>query len=294
MEHGKILFVINRKSGSDHSDELESGIRKTAMDSGIKDELLFLSGDGDKKKIKDKIDSFKPGIVVAAGGDGTVNLVASVISGLNIKLGIIPLGSANGLAFEFGIPEKPEDALKLIFDGTAKPLDIIRINNNHISLHLSDVGINARIVKEFQKEDKRGFMSYVKHFFKEMLKPPRTFACSVRTDEKVFTHKAHMVIIANASNYRTGANINPGGKTDDGKFEVVIIRPYSRWKWRTFIGAFTGTFDKKPHIKVYECTSAVINVNPAQDFQIDGEPLGKYEEIKATIEKHALSLIYLP
>jgi len=289
---GKILYVINQNSGGASNDENEALIGKIMHENQIEYELFSLSGNDDHKNIMDLINEFKPETIVAVGGDGTVNFVASVIVGKSLKLGILPTGSANGLAFELGISEKVDEALQLIIAGIAKPMDMVIINEDHISLHLSDVGINARIVKEFEKGDSRGFKGYVKHFIKEMMKPQRSYKCFIKTDNGVFKHRAYMTVIANASKYRTGANINPNGKINDGLFEVVVIKPHQRWLWKSFIGAFTGKFDQQPHIETYNCTSAVINTFPLQELQVDGEGLGKTGEIRASIHKHALQVIY--
>jgi diacylglycerol kinase family enzyme len=100
-----------------------------------------------------------------------------------------------------------------------------------------------------------------------------------------------MTLVANANRYRTGANVNPSGKMDDGMFEVIVIRPHQKWIWHGFVGAFTGTFHKKPNVKVHPCTSVIIKVTPPQELQVDGELLGRTSEIRAKIEKHALNVI---
>lgn len=292
MSTGRILVVINKNSGTESNDETEGIIERTMAEHQTVFELFYLSGSDDRKKIKERISRFKPKIVVAAGGDGTINFVASIIMGMPLKLGILPSGSANGLAYELGISEKIQEALQLIFTGIAKPMDVVIINKDRISLHLSDIGINARIVKEFEKEDSRGFKGYIKHFFKEILKPQKSFTCVIKTDHGVFKHRAHMTLIANASKYRTGANINPTGEIDDGLFEIVVIKPHQRWLWKSFVGAFTGKFDQQPHIETYPCTTAVINTFPMQELQVDGESLGKTGEVKVRIQKHGLNVIW--
>lgn len=292
MDNVRILFAINKKSGASENTGIEDTVRETMMN--LNDhpfDIFLLSGDNIVRELKDRIGSYNPDIVVAAGGDGTINMVASILAGTQIKLGIIPLGSANGLAAELGIPDGLKDAINLIVTGKARSLDLIRINDNHISLHLSDVGINARIIKEFEKEGKRGLKAYLKHFIKELWKPQPSFLCTILTGGKMHTHRAYMTIIANCNKYKTGAVINPSGKWDDGRFEVVVIRPHRRWIIKSFIGAFTRTFHLQPHIEVYNCASAVVSVMPAQELQVDGETLGKHSEVRSIIEPHALQVI---
>ena len=291
MKELKILYVINKKSGSDENEDLESMLQKAMQDASVTYEIYHIEGNNVEKHIKRKIKEFAPDIVVAAGGDGTVNLVASLIMGTKIRLGIIPLGSANGLASELAIPSKPEDAVKLIIEDKSTPMDIVRINEEYISLHLSDVGINARIIKEFEKEGKRGLRAYFKHFLKEIIKPQPVFRCTIDTGKGNIAHKVYMVLIANSNRYGTGANINPGGLKDDGLFEVILIRPYKRWILRSIIGAFSGTFHRQKHTEVFKCRSLTLKISPAQELQVDGELLGKHSEIRAVMQKHAVNII---
>ncbi len=294
MEPIRILHIINQNSGTLIKSDIETIIAK--MMSGDEDKngihkIYFLSGKEDDRKIRELIDSFKPRIVTAGGGDGTVNYVARLILNMPVKLGIIPLGSANGLAWELGIPEKEDEALRLILSGRSRPMDVIHINEQHISLHLSDVGLNAKIVKEFEKEGKRGFTGYVKQFFRILKRPLRSFRCVIKADGYVYTHRAYMILIANARLYRSGANMNPTGYIDDGRFEIIVLQPYQRWFWRILTGAFSGTLHHKPNVQTYDCTSAVINIDPPEELQVDGEHLGKSSEIRARISRHAINVI---
>lgn len=291
MEAAKILYVFNPKSGSSDSNDFDTIVSRVMTETGNFHEIFLLTGEGDKPAIKQYIDDYNPDVIVAAGGDGTINLVASVIVGIPLKLGIIPLGSANGLAYELGIPGNIEDATRLVVEGQALPMDVVRINDEHISLHLSDVGINARIIKKFEQEGKRGLMSYFKQFIKILSKPQKKFKCTINTDHVVFKYRSYMTLVANANRYRTGANVNPNGKIDDGKFEIIVIRPHRRWILHGFIGAFTGTFHKKPNVEIHTCTTAIIKVTPPQELQIDGELMGPTSEIRAVSEKHALNVI---
>lgn len=298
MDDIRILFIINLKSGSSDNETVEQTLHHVVagfIDTGnkISYEVIELTDEITSEFIKERINTFKPNTIAAGGGDGTINFVASIIAGMDVRLGIIPLGSANGLASELGIPTKIDEAVKLVITGKSLPMDIVRINDDHISLHLSDLGINARIIKEFEKEGKRGLSAYFKQFLKELVKPQKSFKCTVSLNGESISHHAYMTLIANSNKYGTGANINPSGQKDDGVFEVILIRPYRRWIWRSFIGAFTGTFHKKPHVEVYPCEEATITVTPAQELQIDGENLGKHNKVHAKIEKHALKVVMI-
>jgi diacylglycerol kinase family enzyme len=101
-----------------------------------------------------------------------------------------------------------------------------------------------------------------------------------------------MVVIANAQSYGTGVQINPNGRWGDGKFEIVVIKPYPWWFFFTFIYAgFTGKLDKMQYVKVFTSTEAEIVFNKKQDLQIDGEVMEPVERIKLKIIPAALQVI---
>jgi diacylglycerol kinase (ATP) len=156
MKNPHILFVINPKSGGTDKAGLDKLIEKQCKKHNYTFDLLFTRGRDDLALIKNTIGEKVPGIVVACGGDGTINLVAKALLGADISLGIMPLGSANGLAHEFRIPEDEIDSLSIIFNEKPKLLDILSINGDKVSLHLSDVGFNAKVIKEFERDQGRG------------------------------------------------------------------------------------------------------------------------------------------
>jgi YegS/Rv2252/BmrU family lipid kinase len=290
MNPVKILIFINPNSGTDTKADPKDLIVNVLNNKKVSYTITEITPELDQKQIKSLIKNYDASIAVAAGGDGTVNTIASALIGLPVSLGILPLGSANGLAYELGIPLKLEDAIEVLFSGKAQPLDAVKIDNNHISLHLSDLGMNARVIKEFEKEGKRGFLGYFKHFFKE-IKSPRSFKCTIEIKSDIYHHRSLMTVIANSGSYRSGAVINPTGEKDDGFFEIIVLKPRRNWIIRNTIAAFTGSFHNEPNINTYKCASAKIKVFPQQELQVDGELLGKTNEVKPQIIKHAIKVI---
>lgn len=290
MEPVKMLVFINPNSGTDTKSDPKDLIVNILNQNQVTYKITEIAPELDQKQIKNLIKNHNAKIVVAAGGDGTVNMIASAMIGLPVALGILPLGSANGLAYELGIPLKLEEAINVLVSGKAQPMDAVKINDKYISLHLSDLGMNARVIKEFEKEGKRGFMSYFKHFFK-VIKSPRSFRCIIEIGDNTYLHRSLMTVIANSGSYRSGAVINPTGEKDDGFFEVVVLKPRRHWVIRNTIAAFTSSFHNEPNIETYKCNSVKIKVQPQQELQVDGELLGKNNEVKAHIIKHAIRVI---
>ena len=284
----KILFVINPNSGGKNKQDFETQI-KSYFEKLSHDVLYYhLSGNDDEVGIKKEIDVFGPHKVVAVGGDGTVNLVAKVMMGSDIKMGIIPGGSANGMAKELTLPTVFNDMMTLIMEGEAKCADIIKINGNDICLHLSDIGLNARLVKYFEEGNMRGKLGYAKVALKVLWRK-QNIQVIIKSADNIIRRNAFMVVLANASKYGTGAVINPEGSLYDGLFEVVIIRQLAIFEilkmW------FKPKPFNKKNIEIIKATSVHIMTGHKVHFQVDGEYKGKVKEVKAEMVAHQLNLI---
>ncbi len=285
----KVLFVINPRSGNREGGRLELAISEESRIKQFEYLIYRLQSSDEEKNIANEISNYSPDMVAVAGGDGTVNLLAKILQGKEIPLIIIPLGSANGMAKELGIGNRIENALELISNGITKKIDLLKINGK-ICIHLGDVGLNASIVKRFEKDPKRGLWTYAKHLFKELfLIDAVNFYLSI--DNKPLKRKAVSVTFANASKYGTGAVINPLGKIDDGSFELVIIKPFPKIHlisitWKMFIGRLqTSEF-----VEVYSCKEATLQTSKKTTLQIDGEIIGRTKEIAVEILPHILSI----
>lgn len=240
--------------------------------------------------LRGEIEEFAPDIVAGAGGDGTINLLASLLQDTGIPLLIIPLGSANGMAKELGIVGRIEYAMSLIEKGVNRRIDLLRINGK-ICVHLADVGLNARVVKRFDQDPRRGILTYARHLFNEIFLIKK-YRFRIHSDGKEFVRKAVSMTFANASKYGTGAVINPLGKVDDGRFELVIIKPFPRIKllsiaWKMFM----SKLQTSEYVEVISCKEATIRSSKKTTLQIDGEVIGKFQEIDIKILPGALSVI---
>jgi diacylglycerol kinase family enzyme len=156
-----LLFVINPISGGREKNEHETAVRKTFENLPHKIEFFLLEGKNDAQQLEKSIAKVKPQIVVAVGGDGTISLVAKKIMGTDMQLGILPAGSANGMARELNIPVNIDEALQILLKGIVKKVDIISINNL-MCIHLSDIGLNARLIKYFEEGNMRGKLGMLK------------------------------------------------------------------------------------------------------------------------------------
>ncbi len=284
----KILFVINPGSGTKSKTDWETVTREFFKIHKHTIEFFLLTGNDDAVSLQYWIDNYKPDRVVAVGGDGTVSLVAEHLLNSSIAMGILPAGSANGMAKELNIPTTPDGALDVIINGKIKCSDLIHINEKYYCLHLSDLGLNAQLVKYFEEGNLRGELGYAKLVFKVLLRKQRMHV-TIKTDKDEISSEAFMVVVANASKYGTGALINPEGNLHDGVFEVVLVRKIAFWAVLKMFLQFKRFNPKK--VEIFQTKSAVIKVSKKAHFQVDGEYLGKADEIKATILPSVLNIL---
>lgn len=284
----KILFVINPISGAKGKIAWEPAIRNYFTNLNHSIDFFLLDGKDDATSLKYWIEKLQPERVVAVGGDGTVSLVAEQLLGTNIAMGILPAGSANGMAKELDIPAEVDRALNIILNGEIKPCDAIRINDKELSLHLSDLGVNAQLVKYFEQGNLRGKLGYALKVFKVLWRK-KMMDVTIQTNKEEIKRHAFMVVIANASKYGTGALINPEGNLGDGIFEIVVVRRINFISVLKMFLKFKRFNPKK--VELFQAESAAITTVKKTHFQVDGEYLGKVDKVKATIIKSQLNLI---
>lgn len=284
----KILFVINPASGSKSKIAWEPAIRKYFTNLQHKFDFFLLDGKDDATSLKYWIEKLQPQKIIAVGGDGTISLVAEQLLGKNIAMGILPAGSANGMAKELNIPIDVEGALDIVLHGEIKPCDVIRINDKEISLHLSDLGVNAQLVKYFEQGNLRGKLGYALKVFKVLWRK-RLMDVAIKTNKEEIKRRAFMVVIANASKYGTGALINPQGNLGDGLFEIVVVRRINFISVLKMFLKFKRFNPKK--VELFQAESAVLTTVKKTHFQVDGEYLGRVNHVKAEIIKSQLQLI---
>lgn len=291
MARDKYLFVINPIAGGLDKKQYVAGLKKKFEQQNIHFDIIETVGDNDRQRISQYREQCRSDVVVAVGGDGTCNLVADIIRDKDIAMGIVPLGSANGMATELTIPQNTEQATDLLFSGKEIEIDGILINEKYLCLHLSDIGLNARVVRRFEREKSRGMLGYFKQYISEITHlEPKKYIFELNGHQ--FKRRAHMVVIANASKYGTGAIVNPTGKINDGKFEVCIVKPFPLWSiFSIFIALFRGTLKTSRYVKILSCKQIKVYNKPREVVQIDGEDIGEPKIVNAKILKKAFKVI---
>ena len=281
----KLLFVVNPISGGKDKQIFLQNAEAFCHKYGIEFIYFNTTGQNDIENLKLELQNLQPDRVVSIGGDGTTLMTALALQNSSIPFGIIPMGSANGMAKELNVPNDPMLAFQdMILSQIIVPLDVIKVNDDY-TMHLGDVGINAAMVENFAKERSRGWAAYAKHFF-DAMKNASLFDVTIEFDDKTFHHKAYSVLIANTRMYGTGAIINPQGNPHDGIFEIVVL---TKRDWSGVINLGLTAFDPraleafKDYTEIYSTKSAIIKFDTPKMLQLDGEVIGECESIKAEI-----------
>ena len=163
--------------------------------------------------------------IIAVGGDGTVNEIASQLAGSNANFGIIPMGSGNGFARSMEIPLKPEEAIHTIFGKKIKRIDAGKLNDRFF-FAVAGVGFDANIANRFQVSKKRGAIPYFIAGFKEFFKYsyPEFF---IKNNNRESSFKPLIITVANASQFGNGAKIAPQADLQDGLLDICIVNKMS-------------------------------------------------------------------
>ncbi|MTI40083.1 diacylglycerol/lipid kinase family protein [Fulvivirga lutimaris] len=291
MSKRQVLFVINPKAGDSDKSNLKHLINQACSQKKRAYSIYETTGVDDDNAISMILSEQPVDAVVACGGDGTVNMIAKILMNTQTSLGIIPLGSANGLAYDLEIPEDISDSLEIILTGRAIALDILEVNNANICLHLSDLGFNAKMIQEFENLEERGMMAYAKAFF-SMLSDRETINFKITLDDKTVTKEAEMIVLANASSYGTGAVINPESSLQDGNFEVIVFKPIPALDLPELtFESFFGNIKNSPFVDIYRTKSAIIRTEQKQLLQVDGEVIGEFNQLRVSIHHRSIKVI---
>lgn len=210
-------------------------------------------------------------IIVAVGGDGTVHEVGLGLINTNAILGIIPMGSGNGLARHLKIPMSTKKAILLLNKFKSKAIDTVKINDTHF-LGAGGIGFDAHISYLFAKATKRGFITYLQLSVKEFFNYKEQ-DYQLIIDGKTLHRKAFLITFANSNQYGNNAFIAPNAVIDDGWISIVILKKFSLiYAIPLAIKLFTKKINSSKFVEEIKVKKTQI-ISPSKEIHLDGEPL---------------------
>jgi len=266
----KALFIINPISGGKKKDGVPELIEKYLDAAIFEAVVVFSDGIEHARQIaKEAVNKFQ--LVIAVGGDGTVNEVASAIVGNDTVLGIIPYGSGNGLSRFLGISMDPVKAIKNLGLGHVEVIDSAKLNGQPF-FNMAGMGFDAHISEVFSHGKKRGFFTYIKSSIQEIAKyKPQAYRLEI--DGKVYEREAFMLSFANSSQYGNDAHISPHASVQDGLLDVCIIKKFPLWRFPEMgIRMLTKTADKTKYVEIIRGKIIKVKQSSPGPVHLDGEP----------------------
>lgn len=229
-------------------------------------------------------------IVVAIGGDGTINETARSLIHTNTALGIIPCGSGNGLARHLRIPMDPKAAIDILNENYQIQMDYGKINNIPFFCTCG-VGFDAFVSLKFADSGKRGLLTYLENTLHESLTyQPETY--EIENEEGTVRHKAFLIACGNASQYGNNAYITPQASLTDGLMDVTILEPFTVLDVPSLsFQLFNKTIDQNSRIKTMRAKKIKIHRNKSGVFHYDGDPIMGNEDLEVEIVPHGLNVI---
>jgi diacylglycerol kinase (ATP) len=266
----KALFIINPISGGKKKDGVPELIEKNLDPTAYKPVIVFSDGVSHARQIaKEAVNKFD--LIVAVGGDGTINEVASAIAGSDTPLGIIPFGSGNGLSRFLGIPMNTEQAIKTLSTGHIEAIDSGKLNGKYF-FNMAGMGFDAHISEVFSHTKKRGFISYIKSSIQEIAKyKPQLYIINI--DGKIYEREAFMLSFANSSQYGNNAHISPHASVQDGLLDVCVIKMFPAWRLIEMgIRMLNKTSDKTKYVEIIRGRHINVKRTAPGPVHLDGEP----------------------
>lgn len=213
-------------------------------------------------------------LVMAWGGDGTINEVASALAFGEVPLGIVPAGSGNGLAHQLGISSKPAEAIRRAVAAEPRAIDVGEAGDR-MFVNLAGIGFDAYIAAKFNEHGgRRGLRTYARLSAGALLSyVPATYTVACNADGAGGCVRAVMITIANSAEFGNGAIIAPGARVDDGLLDLVVIEEKSRLRTIAQLPRlFRGTVDRAPGCTIQKISRVTIESDQPIMYHVDGEP----------------------
>jgi len=286
----KITVIINPVSGTSSKKRIPDLLNQYIPLNQFEKQFFFTEYRGHAFELASKAVQEKVDYVIAVGGDGTVNEVARALVESSSVLGIIPMGSGNGLARDLAIPMDIRKALEVILERKIRTIDYCKANNR-VFFCTCGVGFDASVSERFNKRKHRGPFSYMKSVVAEYLRfKPDTY--DIVFENEVLSKKAFLVTCANASQYGNNAYIAPQADMNDGMMDVAILSPFSPLDvGHLLVQMFTKQITKNRKLQYYRSKKLTLRRAKPGIVHVDGEPVFMDQVISLEVFHDGLNVI---
>ncbi len=285
-----IQVIINPIAGTASKNQLPNLLDKYFPKDQFEKKVLYTECQGHASELTHKAVEERSDYIIAVGGDGTINEVARAMVHSSSALGIIPMGSGNGLARDLCIPMDKSKAMEVIREGKITFIDYCTANE-HIFFCTCGVGFDALVSERFAGGKHRGALNYIKSTIVEYLKfQPETY--DITLEEEVLTKKAFLVVAANASQYGNNAFIAPQANIRDGMMDIAILAPIKPLDVGPLVvQLFTKQMGRNSKTQYFKSRKITLRRKKPGVMHIDGEPVQMGKTIKIETIHHGLRVI---
>lgn len=288
-EGKKVLFIVNKFAGTGYQPELEGRIIDACQAHDVECTIQYTQYRGHATKLAQQgnLDGFS--LIIAVGGDGTVNEVAKGLLHSQATMGIIPRGSGNGLARHLGIPMNISQAVTSLFSSKAITMDTFTVNG-HASLNVSGIGFDGHIANLFGKNKKRGLAGYVKLTIREFIRF-KNFESTLVTDGNTYERKAFIMAIGNSSQYGNNARITPAASVRDQLLDITLVKKIPPYRLDFVYDLFTGKICNSHYCETFTAKKILIMLKTPIAYHVDGEPNGVADRFEISIVPSSLNML---
>lgn len=283
MSKKNIWFIINPISGTNQKEKVVLRIPEYFPPDRFNVNIKYTEYAGHAAEIASEAVKQCVDIVVAVGGDGTVNETARALIHSSVALGIVPCGSGNGLARHLNLPMNIDGALRIIADCNIHALDYGLINGKPFFC-TAGVGFDAFLSDKFNKAGKRGFLTYVENALREGVRyQPETYELEIHEPQMEDRQKytAFLITCANASQYGNDFFIAPHASMSDGLLDVTIMEPFGLLESAQIAYQLVNrTILQNSRIKTFRCKELTIRRVSEGVIHIDGDPMPDAKELR--------------
>lgn len=289
-ENKNISFIVNPRAGVGQGGALEKLIAVQAQAHQSMVEVKYTRERGHATELAALAARQGADVVVAVGGDGTLNEVAQGLIGTPACMGIVPRGSGNGLARHLGIPLNTAQAVNALFSSQEFAMDVFRVNGK-LSLNVSGIGFDGHVTNLFGVKTGRGLLGYVTVTVQEFT-TFREFHAEVIIDHRHINRSAFIIAIANSSQYGNNAFIAPSASVCDGLLHVNFLKKIPLYRMDFLYDFFAGKVGQSPYSDIIETTAMEVTTSFPVAHHVDGEPAGLETHFRVALTPGALKVLY--
>lgn len=288
----RILFIINPVSGVYKKDHIPRKIDKHLDKEQFEPTIRFTEYAGHARTLAEGAVKEGVEIVVAVGGDGSINEVAQSLVGSETILGLIPCGSGNGLGTHLHIPpRRVKAAIDILNTGKVVPMDVVKSNLRYFVSN-AGFGIDSSVARRFRHHRYRGFFSYAGAVIKELLIFFKPQEAMIEIDGVALQRRVYLLTAFNANQYGYGFGVFPSTSLNDGLMNVILLSSFPYYK---LLYVVVCLILKKPEwIREAECFMArrvVIRGNRKMNYQFDGDSVIYHEDVTFEVEPKSIGVI---